>query len=206
MSHPGPHSASTGWVPGAAPQAGAEGTGNSPMARSSQSGNSYAKFWGTGGKCCCGCTADGHVGNVPNLWCCHPLTCVPASASVFRSSWMQRCSSSDARLRLAVKGCSFCGGHTPWVSGGMRRRRRRRRSARIELTGFKADEEGVRRWMGSCRQEHVRRSLTLLCSELSYSFPSPSPSCCFSRDVCETCKTQWGQRDTGKVRQWLMAL
>lgn len=61
----------------AAPQAGAEGTGNSPTARSSQSGSSYAKFWATGVKCCCGCTADGHFGNVPSLCCCHPCYLCP---------------------------------------------------------------------------------------------------------------------------------
>lgn len=43
-------------------------------------------------------------------WGQPPGTCVPARPSALRSSWMQLCSSSDARLRLAVKGCSFCGG------------------------------------------------------------------------------------------------
>lgn len=47
------------------------------MARSSQSGSGYAKFWATGVKCCCGFTADGHFGNVPNLWCCHPCYLCP---------------------------------------------------------------------------------------------------------------------------------
>lgn len=37
-----------------------------------------------------------------------PGTCIPAALSVLRSSWMQLCSSSDARPRLAVKGCSLC--------------------------------------------------------------------------------------------------
>lgn len=50
-------------------QAGAERTRNSPMARSSQSGSGYAKFWATGVKCGCGCTIDGHFGNVPCYLC-----------------------------------------------------------------------------------------------------------------------------------------
>lgn len=54
----------------------------------------------------------GSLGMSPACGAATPVTCVPASASVFCSSWMQCCSSSDARLRLAVKGCSFCGGHT----------------------------------------------------------------------------------------------
>lgn len=37
-----------------------------------------------------------------------PVTCVPASVSVLCSSWMQLCSSSDARLSPAMKGWRFC--------------------------------------------------------------------------------------------------
>lgn len=54
----------------------------------------------------------GTLGTSPTRGAATPVTCVPASASVSRSSRMQRCSSCDALLRPAVKGCSFCGGHT----------------------------------------------------------------------------------------------
>lgn len=69
----------------------------------------------------------------------------------------------------------------------------------------KADVEESAEVDGQLQAGAGKKELDPPVLELSFSFPSPSPSCCFSRDVCGICKTQWGQRDMGEVRQWLMA-
>lgn len=145
-----------------------------------------------------------------------PVTCVPASVSVLRSSWMQLCSSSDACLRLAVKGCSFCGWDTQRVSGAgeagqavggggqpaHEKEEEKQCQARAGKTAghrVKAEEEGSVEVDGQLQARAVRirqEGVALLCSELSFSFPSPGLSCRFSEDACETQKLWWGWRGT----------
>lgn len=125
------------------------------------------------------------------------VTCVPASASALRSSWMQLRSSSDAHLRPAVKGCSFCGWNTEQVSGarlgGQPAREEEEdeqcqaRAGNIAGHQVKAEEAGSGEVDGQLQAGAV---------ELSFSFPSPGLSCHFSGDVHETRKPWWGWRGT----------
>lgn len=169
-------------------------------------------------------TTDGLFGKPYDL----PVTCVPASASALRSSWMQLCSSSDARRRLAVKGCNFCGWDTQQVSGAgvagqavgqegslptRSRRKRRKSSARPEQgipwgTRLKPRRKGAWRWTGSHRQEQSeagRRGLPS-CARGS---PSPSPLLGFPVTFPgmsvrhEAAVGTEGHR--GEVRRWLTA-
>lgn len=99
-----------------------------------------------------------------------PVTCVPASTLVLCSSWMQLCSSSNARLSPAVKEWRFCRwdmacqglGTGSRVEGqAVRRRRMRRRAVPGQSREYRGQqvkaEEGV--WMapgsqagGGCAQ------------------------------------------------------